>query len=201
MDKEGPSSPFEVLSRALIQCLQHKGVITAGELAQYVEAIERVSGAEILGGAKVVARAWVDAEFRQRLQRDGNKACEELGVLAVSPHNPVIKCMFNDEHAHNLVVCTLCSCYPLALLGRAPQWYKSRAYRARAVRDPRRLLAEFGTDVGSRAIRVHDSCSELRYLVIPQRPANTDGWTEEQLQRIITRDSMIGTRVLPIAID
>jgi nitrile hydratase len=141
-------------------------------------------------GARVVVRAWTDPDFAARLAADAGAAVEELGLLR---GETVLTALFNTPDVHNLVVCTLCSCYPRSVLGRPPAWYKSRAYRARAVRDPRGVLAEFGTQLPEgTSIRVHDSNAELRYLVVPRRPTGTEGWDAAKLEQLVTRDAMIG---------
>ncbi|MGH8247848.1 MAG: nitrile hydratase subunit alpha, partial [Gammaproteobacteria bacterium] len=138
----------------------------------------------------VVARAWVDAEYRRLLLADGNAACEAIG-LERGPYKLVV--VENTDQVHNVIVCTLCSCYPRWLLGLPPDWYKSRAYRSRVVREPREVLKEFGTALpADTAIRVHDSNADMRYLVLPRRPAGTEGWSEERLAALVTRDAMIG---------
>jgi nitrile hydratase len=137
-----------------------------------------------------VVRAWTDPDFAARLAADAGAAVEELGL---SRGETVLTALFNTQDVHNLVVCTLCSCYPRSVLGRPPAWYKSRAYRARAVRDPRGVLAEFGTQLPEgTSIRVHDSNAELRYLVVPRRPSGTEGWDAAKLEQLVTRDAMIG---------
>jgi nitrile hydratase len=141
-------------------------------------------------GARVVARAWTDPAFKAQLLADGTRACQSLGI-DMGPTNLCV--VENTAEAHNLIVCTLCSCYPRTLLGLPPDWYKSRAYRSRAVREPRAVLAEFGTVLPEgTTVRVHDSTADLRYLVLPRRPAGTEGWSEEALAALVTRDSMIG---------
>ncbi|MGZ9811075.1 nitrile hydratase subunit alpha [Pseudoroseicyclus sp. H15] len=147
-------------------------------------------------GAQVVARAWTDEEFRDRLRADAGAAVAEMGNQGHATADLVA--VENDEATHNVVVCTLCSCYPFGLLGMSPAWYKSAAYRARIVREPRKVLAEFGVELGPEvAVRVWDSTSEIRYLVVPQRPAGTEGWSAERLAGLVTRNAMIGTeRVL-----
>jgi nitrile hydratase len=141
-------------------------------------------------GARVVAKAWADADYAARLAADAGAAVEELGLAR---GETVLTALFNTDKMHHLVVCTLCSCYPRSVLGRPPAWYKSRAYRARAVRDPRGVLAEFGTVLPDDVeLRVHDSNAELRYLVVPARPAGTEGWDEARLAELVSRDSMIG---------
>lgn len=195
VDLEGPPSVYQQLSEAMIKLLQAKGIISPAELARFIEFFENADKG-VLGGAKLVARAWKDEGFRQLLLSDATAAAEAMGLVSRSASLPLLKCVENTDHIHNLIVCTLCSCYPVALLGRSPNWYKSRAYRARAVREPRSVLAEFGTDIGERQIRVHDSTAELRYLVLPQQPPATDSLTEEQLQLLISRDAMIGARLI-----
>ncbi|MGB0752299.1 MAG: nitrile hydratase subunit alpha, partial [Gammaproteobacteria bacterium] len=148
--------------------------------------------AETIGpknGAKVIARSWVDEEFKARLLEDAGAAIEELGLL--QGHLTAVE---NTDNVHNLVVCTLCSCYPMGLLGMAPSWYKMAAYRSRAVREPRKVLEEFGVQLSPDIpVRVWDSTAELRYLVVPQRPAGTEDWDEERLAGLVTRNAMIGT--------
>jgi len=138
----------------------------------------------------VVARAWADPEYKKRLLADGNKAIEEMGFQMSTTHLVAVE---NKPGLHNVIVCTLCSCYPRDLLGLPPSWYKSREYRARVVREPRAVLAEFGTLVSDDTeIRVHDSTADMRYLVLPMRPPGTEGWSEEKLASLVTRDSMVG---------
>jgi nitrile hydratase len=142
-------------------------------------------------GARVVARAWQDPQFKKRLLENGRAACEELGITSYEDTELIV--LENTDDVHNLIVCTLCSCYPRAVLGLPPDWYKLKPYRARAVREPRELLKEFGTIIPEHvAIRVSDATAQVRYLVLPQRPAQTQGYTEEQLAQLVTRDAMIG---------
>ena len=193
MNDPGPYRPltyFQLMEISLRELLVEKGVVTEEELAEEVEAM-RKRGYE--RGARVVARAWADPEYKKRLLADGTKACEELGLEI-----PALKLLVveNTPEVHNAIVCTLCSCYPRMLLGIPPEWYKSRNYRSRMVREPRAVLAEFGLEIpGQVAIRVHDSTADMRYLVLPMRPAGTDGWSEERLASLVTRDSMIGVAV------
>lgn len=193
VDAEGAPRPAEVVHHALVRlCLRH-GLASRERLRQVMSAIE-TAGVK-LHGAKLVARAWVDDGFRERLLADGNAAARELGITASNPNAPTELCVVaSDAFTHNLIVCTLCSCYPAALLGPSPTWYKSRSYRARAVRRPRELLREvFGLSVPSEvAVRVHDSTADLRYMVLPRRPQGTEGWSEEQLAALVTRDGMLG---------
>ncbi len=186
---DGPDrlSYYQVMEIAVRELLVEKGILSAEEIRRQVEDMDARTPSR---GAKVVARAWVDPGFRQLLLTDGNTAIEQIG-LDRGPYKLVV--VENTEAEHNLVVCTLCSCYPRWLLGLPPDWYKSRAYRSRAVREPRKVLEEFGTKLPDTVtIRVHDSTADMRYLVIPKRPAGTEGWDEERLAAIVTRDTMVG---------
>ena len=193
MNDPGPYRPltyFQLMEISLRELLVEKGVVTEEEVAGEVEAM-RKRGYE--RGARVVARAWVDPEYKKRLLANGTEACEELGLEI-----PALKLLAveNTPEVHNAIVCTLCSCYPRMLLGIPPEWYKSRNYRSRMVREPRAVLAEFGLEIPEQvAIRVHDSTADMRYLVLPMRPAGTEGWSEERLASLVTRDSMIGVAV------
>lgn len=178
------------LTEAVATLLQAKGVFTAEELRRAIETIDARSPAD---GARLVARAWVDPEFRHRMLADVNAAAGELGIDATGIP---IRAVANEPKVHNVIVCTLCSCYPRLLLGPSPDWYKSRAYRSRVVREPRAVLAEFGLGLPDDvAVVVHDSTAELRYLVLPRRPAGTESWDEAALAAIVTRDCLIGTAV------
>jgi nitrile hydratase len=189
-----PSQDWEVLEIALRELLIEKGVLTAKEIHDKVQEWE---GKSPENGAKVVARAWTDPSFKQRLLADGNVAIEELGFGLPGLKLVVLE---NTSDVHNMVVCTLCSCYPRALLGIPPLWYKSRAYRSRAVREPRAVLAEFGTALPDDIeVRVADSTADCRFLVLPRRPSGTDGWSEDRLAALVTRDSMIGTTIIEAA--
>ena len=193
VDAEGPPRPGAAVHSALLQIAITKGWVTRDRVRQVGEKLE--SAHLQLPGARLVARAWVDPDFRRRLLQDAPRAALELGVDTVNPNAPTqLTVVDNDETTHNLIVCTLCSCYPAALLGPSPAWYKSRSYRARAVRSPRKLLqAEFGLEISPAVrVRVHDSTADLRYLVLPARPTGTDGWSEEDLLKLVTRDSMLG---------
>jgi len=144
-----------------------------------------------------VARAWVDSTFKERLLADAPAAARELGIEVGATQLTVVE---NTPECHNLIVCTLCSCYPRMLLGLPPDWYKSRPYRSRAVREPRSVLAEFGLAIAERVqVRVHDSTADMRYIVLPMQPAGTEGWSEERLAQIVTRDCMIGVAVPRVA--
>jgi nitrile hydratase subunit alpha len=193
MNDPGPYRPltyFQLMEVSLRELLVEKGIVTEAEIAGEVEAM-RKRGYE--RGSRVVARAWVDPEYKKRLLANGTQACEELGLEV-----PALKLLVveNTREVHNAVVCTLCSCYPRMLLGIPPDWYKSRNYRSRMVREPRAVLAEFGLQVPDHVtVRVHDSTADMRYMVLPMRPAGTEGWSEERLASIVTRDCMIGVAV------
>ncbi|MEK9662711.1 MAG: nitrile hydratase subunit alpha, partial [Alphaproteobacteria bacterium] len=167
--------------------LIEKGIISAGDIRLAIDVMESRNPAL---GAKIVARAWTDPEYRELLLTDSDRAMLAFGI----DMRPMELCVVeNTDEVHNMVVCTLCSCYPRPVLGIPPAWYKRRDYRSRAVREPRAVLQEFGTEIPSnKQVRVHDSNADLRYLVLPQRPAGTEGWDAEALARLVTRDSMIG---------
>jgi nitrile hydratase len=176
--------------RALESILTEKGLIDPAALDLVVETYETRIGPR--NGARVVAKAWTDPAYRARLAADATAAIAELGYGGRQGEDMLV--VENTPEQHNLVVCTLCSCYPWPVLGLPPVWYKSAPYRSRAVIDPRGVLADFGVSVpGTTRIRVWDSTAELRYLVLPMRPAGTEGWSEDQLAALVTRDSMIGT--------
>ena len=174
---------------ALESLLVERGLVDPDAVDRIVEHYERDVGP--LNGARVVARAWVDPAFRARLLADGTKAAAELGYGG--PEGQLIVAVENTPEVHNLVVCTLCSCYPWPLLGLPPRWYKEPAYRARAVAEPRAVLREFGLELpATTKVRVWDSSAEARYLVVPERPAGTEGLSEDRLAALVTRDAMIG---------
>ena len=184
-----PMSEVALRSVAIEALLAEKGLLTADEVQRQVDLMDGRTPAD---GAKVVARAWIDPDFKARLLSDARSALGELGIKipADTPHLTVVE---NTEDVHNLVVCTLCSCYPRMLLGRPPDWYKSLAYRSRAVSDPRGVMAEFGTTLPADVrVDVLDSTADMRYLVLPRRPEGTEGMSEEELAALVTRDSMIG---------
>jgi nitrile hydratase len=190
-----PESAVELRARALEALLAERGLVSTDAIDAVVEHYERDVGPQ--NGAKVVARAWVDEGYRERLVGDANGAIAELGFGGAEGDNMVV--VANAPSVHNMIVCTLCSCYPWPVLGLPPTWYKSAPYRARAVSEPRAVLREFGVELGDEVeIRVWDSSAEVRYLVLPMRPQRTDGWSENDLAAIVTRDCMIGTAV-PIA--
>ena len=182
-----PYSYFQLMEVSLRELLVDKGIVTEAQVAATVEDMRARSPER---GAKVVACAWVDGSFKKKLLENGSLACEELGLDVPALKLVVVE---NTPAVHNMVVCTLCSCYPRMLLGIPPDWYKSRNYRSRAVREPRAVLSEFGLELSQEIkIRVHDSTADMRYLVLPMRPAGTAGWSEERLASIVTRDCMIG---------
>jgi nitrile hydratase len=178
---------YQIMEIAVRELLIDKGILTADRVRRQIEEMDARTPAR---GAAVVARAWADASFKARLLADGNAALESMGLERGSYKLIVVE---NTESVHNVIVCTLCSCYPRWLLGLPPDWYKSRNYRSRMVREPRAVLREFGLEVPDHvAVRVHDSTADMRYLVLPMRPADTDGFREEQLASLIGRDTMIG---------
>ena len=190
-------TPGEIAARvkALESMLIEQGVMTTQAIDRMVEIYENEVGPQL--GAKVVAKAWSDQDFKARLVENASEACKELGISGLQGEDMVV--VENTGTVHNIIVCTLCSCYPWPVLGLPPNWYKDPQYRAAITREPRKVLHEaFGFTVGEDVeVRVWDSSSEMRYWVLPQRPAGTDGWTEEQLVALVTRESMIG--VGPVA--
>ena len=191
-DGEGPTGRYEILEQAVRELLIERGVLAAADITQQIEDTDSRHPSM---GARVVAKAWVDPVFRADLARDAKAAVESLGIDMSNA--PELIALEDTPAVHHVVVCTLCSCYPRKLLGIPPAWYKSRAYRARVVNDPRGVLAEFGTRVPDETeIRVADSTADLRYIVIPERPAGTDGMSEEELAKLVTRDAMIGVTLV-----
>ncbi len=188
-DHPEPTSDAARVGLALRELLIEAGHYTAEEEQEVIAAMQ---GASPENGGRIVARAWTDAAYKERLLGDGASAIRELG-FELEPYEFTV--MENTDSVHNVIVCTLCSCYPRSLLGMSPAWYKSKDYRSRVVREPRSVLAEFGVELSDNIdVRVHDSTAELRYMILPQRPADTDEWSEEQLAALITRDSLIGTQ-------
>ncbi len=184
-----PSDPA-LRVKALESLAVERGLVARETLDAWIEAYSERIGPK--RGADVIARAWADPAFQARLMQDAAAAIAEFGFEGHATGH--LKAVANTPDIHNLVVCTLCSCYPFALLGMSPIWYRSNAYRARAVREPRAVLAEFGVTLGPDvAVRVWDSTAELRYLVVPERPAGTDGWDQARLAALVSRNSMIGT--------
>ena len=188
--EDAPLTHHMALTDAVLDLLVTKGVVTAGEVRRALELVDAASPA---AGARMIARAWVDPAYKERLLADANAAAGELGIDGgIIP----VRAVESTPTVHNLIVCTLCSCYPRFMLGAAPDWYKARAYRSRAVREPRAVLREFGLDLPDNVrVEVHDSTAELRYMVLPVRPTGTEGWDEERLAGLVTRDCMIGVAV------
>ena len=191
---------FTILETAIRELCIEKGLFSAQDHRRFMEWFDRIGP---MGGSRVVARAWVDRDFKRRLLADGVAACKELGIDWMQPtghgtpsdYTYLIVCE-NTPKLHNVIVCTLCSCYPRPLLGHSPAWYERPTYRRRVVRWPRQVLAEFGLIIPPDVeIRVHDSNQKTRYMVLPMRPAGTEGWSEEKLASIVTRDTMIGVAV------
>jgi len=187
-DNDHPITYWQRMEIAVRELMIEKGHFTSSEVNAQIEAMDARSPAN---GAAVVARAWVDPEFKTRLLKDASAASLEMGFDIGPLHLIAVE---NTKEIHNLIVCTLCSCYPRNLLGLPPDWYKTRAYRSRAVREPRKVLEEFGITLSSETIiRVHDSTADMRYIVLPQRPEGSEGMSEAELATLVTRDSMIGT--------
>ncbi len=184
-----PSNP-ELRVKAIESMLLSKGLIDPDSIEEIIDLYENKIGPQ--NGAKVIAKAWTDNEYKKRLITNATSAIAELGFTGRQGENIIV--VENTEKIHNIIVCTLCSCYPWPVLGIPPSWYKSDEYRARTVREPRKVLEEFGLKIDSnKIIKVWDSTSELRYLVLPQRPNNTERLNEEELSKLVTRNSMIGT--------
>jgi len=181
------ASEYEIMVHAIKELLIEKGVITGEDIRKTLEFMDTRTPAL---GAKVVARAWTDPEFKKRLIANGTSAVAEMGIPMGDAELIVVE---NSKDVHNVIVCTLCSCYPRTVLGLPPDWYKSRNYRSRVVVEPRAVLKEFGTELpDSVTLRTHDSNADMRYLVLPERPAGTAGWSQDRLAAIVTRDCMVG---------
>ena len=188
--KYQPLSYFQLMEVSLRELLVEKGILSEEEIAQEVETM-RQRGYQ--RGSRVVARAWLDESFKKKLLANGTQACEELGLEIPALKLVVVE---NTAEVHNAIVCTLCSCYPRVLLGIPPEWYKSRNYRSRMVREPRAVLKEFGLNVPEKIqVRIHDSSADMRYMVLPMRPAGTEGWSEERLAALVNRDCLLGVAV------
>lgn len=186
--EDSPLTHYQAMTSAVMELLQEKGIISAEEIRKMIEMIDSRSPAT---GARVVAKAWTDPDFKAKLLENVNKAAAEIGIDA---GHIEIRAVENTEDTHNLIVCTLCSCYPRLLIGLPPDWYKSRAFRSRAVSEPRAVIAEFGTQIPDDVkVVVHDSTADLRYMVLPARPEGTEGMDEEALAKLVTRDCMVGT--------
>jgi nitrile hydratase subunit alpha len=189
--EEKTISPYAARIRAIEALLTEKGVLTEPEVQDRISYMESRSPAN---GAKLVARAWVDDDYKRRLLSDGKAAASELGINPEHPAEFIV--VENTPEVHNLIVCTLCSCYPRAILGRPPDWYKSFNYRSRAVREPRAVMREFGFEPPEGVeVRVHDSTADVRYMVLPMRPEGTEDLSEEELAELVTRDSLVGVSV------
>lgn len=185
--EDSPFTHYQVMAEALGELLIEKGVFSADDLRRQIEHLDTRTPAL---GADVIARAWTDPDFKAKLMENVNEATESIGIDA---GDIPIRAVENTPETHNVIVCTLCSCYPRGLLGPPPDWYKSRAYRSRTVREPRAILAEFGTKLSDGVeVRVHDSTADLRYLVLPMRPEGTDGLDQADLAKLVTRDCLIG---------
>jgi nitrile hydratase subunit alpha len=185
------TSPYAARIRAIEALLLEKGVLTEPEVQDSISYMEARSPAN---GAKLVARAWVNPEFKELLLSDGKVAASELGMAPEHPAEFIV--VENTPEVHNLIVCTLCSCYPRAILGRPPDWYKSFAYRSRAVREPRAVMREFGFEPPEGVeVLVHDSTADVRYMILPMRPPGTEGMDEEELAGLVTRDSLVGAGI------
>ena len=193
-DEEESLGHYGIAEMAVRELLLEKGVFSPDEFRSKLEQLDTITPAL---GAKVTARAWTEPDFKKRLLENGSEAVEDFGVTMGAVELYVVE---NTPKVHNVIVCTLCSCYPRPLLGPPPDWYKSRNFRSRTVREPRKVLEEFGTKISNDVeVRVHDSAADLRYLVLPMRPKGTDGYSCEQLEDVVNRDSMIGvTEISPI---
>jgi thiocyanate hydrolase subunit gamma len=191
---DGMPGYYEIMETAVRELLVEKQLISADEIRRMLEVMDSRNPAL---GAKLIARAWVDPEFRVRLLTDGRQACEELGISFFEDTRLIV--LENTDKIHNVIVCTLCSCYPREILGLPPDWYKLKPYRARAVTEPREVLAEFGTTLADDIeVRVSDSTAMVRFLVLPRRPQNTDNYTEDELASLVTRDAMIGVTLIDV---
>jgi nitrile hydratase len=189
-----PESYASLRTRALESLLVEKGIVSTDAIDALVQAYEQDIGPR--NGARVVARAWLDPDYKARLLSDGTAAINEMGFI--SGQGAEFVAVENTPDVHNMIVCTLCSCYPAGLLGLPPKWYKDLAYRSRAVIEPRAVLSEFGLELpASKEVRVWDSTAELRYMVLPERPAGTEGMSEDELTELVSRDAMIGVALVP----
>jgi nitrile hydratase alpha subunit len=190
--QDGMPGYYDLMTMAVTALLVERGLFEAGEIRRQIEVLDSRTPAL---GAKVVARAWMDPDFKRRLLADGRVGCEELGISFYDDTQLIV--LENTEQVHNLIVCTLCSCYPRPVLGLPPDWYKLKPYRARAISEPRAVLAEFGTQIPDDVeVRVSDSTAIVRYLVLPRRPGGTEQLSEAELADLVTRDTMIGVAVI-----
>ena len=184
-----PDTEYDYLEMALRELLIEKGHLSAKQIQEQIESME---GRKVENGQELIARAWTDADFKARLMADAGAVLQQEMGIAME-HQPEVMVVENTPDVHNVIVCTLCSCYPRSVLGVPPAWYKKKAYRSRTVTEPRKVLAEFGTELSDEVeVRVHDSTADLRYIVLPMQPAGTEGWSKEQLMPLVTRDSLIG---------
>jgi nitrile hydratase alpha subunit len=186
-DDVSPPGRYELMILAMRDMLIEKGLVTPDQIRRGFEILDSWQPSR---GAQIVAHAWLDTDFKKRLLNDGNAAVAEFGINMGEARLTVVE---NTDTVQNIIVCTLCSCYPRAVLGLPPDWYRSKSYRSRVVAEPRQVLKELGTEIADdMTIRVHDSLADLRYVVLPKRPAGTDGWSQDRLASIVTRDCMIG---------
>lgn len=186
-DDTSPPGHYEVMILSIRDLLIDKGILTAEDIRRGLETLDSWQPSR---GAEIVARAWTDPSFKERLLANGNEAVADYGIDMGGARLTVVE---NTEKVQNVIVCTLCSCYPRTVIGLPPDWYRSKSYRARVVREPRKVLKEFGTEIPEdMTVRVHDSLADLRYLVLPRRPSGTEHWTADQLAAIVTRDCMVG---------
>jgi nitrile hydratase alpha subunit len=192
ISQESGPGYYDLMTRAVTELLIERGLFEAGEIRRQIEVLDSRTPAL---GAKIVAHAWADPAFKARLLKDGRQACEELGISFYDDTQLIV--LENTDTVHNLIVCTLCSCYPRPVLGLPPDWYKLKPYRSRAISEPRAVLAEFGTAIGDdMQIVVSDSTAIVRYLVLPRRPRGAEGLSEAELAELVTRDTMIGVAVI-----
>ncbi|THD56338.1 nitrile hydratase subunit alpha [Phenylobacterium sp.] len=190
--QDGGPGYYDLMTAAVTELLVERGLFEAGEICRQIDVLDSRTPAL---GAKAVARAWMDPDFKRRLLADGRVGCEELGISFYDDTQLIV--LENTERVHNLIVCTLCSCYPRPVLGLPPDWYKLKPYRARAISEPRAVLAEFGAQIPDDVeVRVSDSTAIVRYLVLPRRPAGTEQFSESELANLVTRDTMIGVAVI-----
>jgi nitrile hydratase subunit alpha len=183
-----PDTEYDLLEAAIRELLIEKGLMTAQQIQQQIDSMDSRG---IENGQEMIARAWTDPAYKARLMAEPMTVIKEMGIDM--EHQPEVQVVENTADVHNVIVCTLCSCYPRSVLGIPPAWYKKKAYRARVVVEPRQVLREFGTEISEDVeVRVHDSTADLRYIVLPQQPAGTEGWSKDQLKPLVSRDSLIG---------
>jgi nitrile hydratase len=183
-----PDTEYDLMEQAIRELVIAKGLMTAEDIQRQIDSMDSRG---IENGQEMIARAWTDPAYKARLMAEPMTVIKEMGIDM--EHQPEVRVVENTDDVHNVIVCTLCSCYPRSVLGIPPAWYKKKAYRARVVLEPRQVLAEFGTDISDDVeVRVHDSTADLRYIVLPQQPAGTEGWGKDQLKSVVSRDSLIG---------